>query len=44
MSEDKKRLQELDATVERLVELLMELYHERSELRLKIDESDHISV
>jgi hypothetical protein len=36
MSSDKKRLQEVDATIERAVEHLMELYRERSELRLKI--------
>jgi len=36
MSEDKKRLQEVDATIDKLVELLMELYQERSELRVKI--------
>ena len=36
MSSDKKRLQEVDATIERAVEHLMELYLERSELRLKV--------
>tara|TARA_B100001765_G_C19333825_1_gene262945 strand:- start:331 stop:450 length:120 start_codon:yes stop_codon:yes gene_type:complete len=36
MSSDKKRLQEVDATIERAVEHLMELYQERSDLRLKV--------
>ena len=36
MSRDKKRLQEVDASIERFVEHLMELYQERSELREKI--------
>jgi len=36
MSRDKKRLQEVDATIERLVEHLMEMYQERSNLRLKV--------
>jgi len=36
MSEDKKRLLEVDATIDRLVEHLMELYQERSDLRVKL--------
>jgi len=36
MSSDKKRLQEVDATIERLVEHLLEMYQERSDIRLKI--------
>jgi hypothetical protein len=35
MSDDKKRLEEVDVTIERLVEHLLEMYQERSELRLK---------
>jgi hypothetical protein len=35
MSSDKKRLREVDVTIERLVEHLLEMYQERSELRLK---------
>ena len=35
MSIDKKRLQEVDATIERLVEHLLEMYQERSDLREK---------
>jgi len=40
MSNDKKRLQEVSASIERVVEHLMELYQERSNLRLKIGESN----
>ena len=36
MSSDKKRLQEVDATIERAVEHLMEMYQERNDLREKI--------
>jgi chorismate mutase len=36
MSEDKKRLQEVDATIDRLVAHLVEIYQERIELRAKI--------
>jgi len=35
MSDDRKRLREVNATIERLVEHLLEMYQERSELRLK---------
>ena len=45
MSEDKKRLQKVDATIDRLVELLVELYQERIELRAKINHgSSDLSV
>ena len=44
MSEDIKRLKEIDVIIEKLVEHLMEMYHERSELRAKINGSDNISV
>ncbi len=36
MSEDRKRLQEIDATIEKSVEHLMALYQERSDLREKV--------
>ena len=36
MSDDKKRLREVDATIERLVGHLLEMYQERSDLRLKV--------
>jgi len=36
MSSDKKRLQEVDATIENLVGHLMEMYQERNDLREKI--------
>ena len=36
MSEDRKRLQEVTATIERLVELLMEMYQEKKDLEDKI--------
>ena len=36
VSEDRKRLQEIDATIERAVEHLMALYQERSDLREKV--------
>jgi len=45
MSSDKKRLQEVDATIEGLVEHLLEMYQERSDLRLKVrNEQSDISV
>ena len=45
MSSDKKRLQEVDATIERLVVHLVEMYQERSDLRLKVrNEQSDISV
>jgi len=44
MSEDKKRLQEVDATIEKTVEHLMELYQERSDLRLKVRNESDIPV
>ena len=37
MSEDKKRLQEINATIERVVEHLHELYDEKKELEEKFD-------
>jgi len=36
LSSDKKRLQEVDATIEGLVEHLMDMYQERSKLREKV--------
>ena len=42
MSEDKKRLQEINATHDRCVELMVEHYHEKEEVKKRI-ESD-ISV
>jgi hypothetical protein len=45
MSDDKKRLQEVNVTIEKLVELLMEVYQERSKLRVKISHgSSDLSV
>jgi len=45
MSEERKRLVEVDATIERLVAHLMEMYQERSELRAKISHgSSDLSV
>jgi len=45
MSEDKKRLQEVSASIEKVVEHLMELYQERSKLRVKINHgSSDLSV
>jgi len=38
MSEDRKRLQEVDATIERLVAHLMETYQERSEIRRRLSD------
>lgn len=36
MSEDRKRLQEVNATIEKVVELLNELYNEKKELETKL--------
>jgi chemotaxis receptor (MCP) glutamine deamidase CheD len=45
MPDSKKRLQEVDATIERLVAHLMEMYQERSDLRAKISHgSSDLSV
>tara|TARA_Y100001949_G_C15874984_1_gene281205 strand:+ start:667 stop:804 length:138 start_codon:yes stop_codon:yes gene_type:complete len=45
MSEDKKRLQEINVTLERCVEHMVELYHEKEELKKRIDdESSDVSV
>jgi len=45
MSSDKKRLQEVDATIENLVGHLMEMYQERIDLREKISHgSSDLSV
>ena len=42
MSEDKKRLQEINATLERCVELMVELYHEKEEVKKRI--ASNVSV
>ena len=45
MSDDRKRLKEVDATIERLVAHLVEMYQERSDIRLKISHAEsNISV
>ena len=36
MSEDRKRLQEVNATIEKVVELLNELYNEKKEVETKL--------
>ena len=45
MSEDKKRLLEVDATIDKLVAHLVEMYQERTDLRAKISHgSSDLSV
>ena len=40
MSESKKRIQEINATLENCVELMVELYNEREKLKSKLGSSD----
>ena len=37
VSEDKKRLNEINATLERCVEHMVELYHEKEEIKKRIE-------
>ena len=43
MSEDKKRMLEIDATLENCVALMVELYNEKQKLKSKL-ESSNVSV
>jgi len=36
MTDDRKRLQEVNATIEKVVELLNELYNEKKEIETKL--------
>ena len=40
MSESKKRIQEINATLENCVELMVELYNEKQKLKSKLGSSD----
>ena len=44
MSEEKKRLQEINATIESCVALLVELYNEKTEIKNRIKNGSNIPV
>jgi len=44
MSEEKKRLQEINATIENCVALLVELYNEKTKIKDRIKNGSNIPV